>query len=158
MPKKVKKSVYEGPEMHYPCMERLTRTRLPDRTIVRCPKCKFIHISMEDEKIRAENQKEADEEKAKKEALLAVIREKMSKLNVIIYSTDKCKYCKTAKKFFDEWGVQYVEYDVGTDLEKREEMVEKSGQMGVPVIDIEGEVFVGFKKEIIADKLHKCIK
>lgn len=66
--------------------------------------------------------------------------------NVIIYSTQTCGYCKMAKEFFAEHNVSYAEYDVGTDLEKRKEMIEKSGQMGVPVIVIDDEITVGFDK------------
>ncbi len=58
-----------------------------------------------------------------------------------------------AKQFFAEKGVLYVEHNVATDLAKRKEMVEKSGQMGVPVIDIEGDIIVGFDRERIAAKI-----
>lgn len=58
-----------------------------------------------------------------------------------------------AKQFFDEHGVEYTDYNVMEDETKREEMIERSGQMGVPVIDIDGELFVGFEKEKISDKL-----
>lgn len=66
--------------------------------------------------------------------------------NVTIYSTQTCGYCKMAKEFFAEHNISYTEYDVGADLEKRKEMIEKSGQMGVPVIVIDGEITVGFDK------------
>jgi len=74
---------------------------------------------------------------------------------VTIYSTPTCTYCNLAKQFFTQNGVEYVEYNVATDLAKRKEMVEKSGQMGVPVIDIGGEVIVGFDRERIAAKIGK---
>lgn len=73
--------------------------------------------------------------------------------NVKIYSTPTCTYCNMAKDFFKEKGVAYEEYNVATDLEKRKEMVDKSGQMGVPVIDIEGEITVGFDKEALSKTL-----
>lgn len=73
--------------------------------------------------------------------------------NVKIYSTPTCTYCNMAKDFFKEKGVSYEEYNVATDLEKRKEMVEKSGQMGVPVIDIEGQITVGFDKETLSKAL-----
>ena len=57
-----------------------------------------------------------------------------------IYSTPTCHYCNLAKDFFKQKGVKYEEFNVATDLEKRKEMVEKSGQMGVPVIDIYGDI------------------
>lgn len=68
---------------------------------------------------------------------------------VEIYSTPTCTYCQAAKEFFTQNGVEYTEYDVAADLEKRTEMVEKSGQMGVPVITIGEEVIVGFDQERI---------
>lgn len=59
-------------------------------------------------------------------------------------------YCNMAKDYFHEHNVSYEEYNVASDLEKRKEMVEKSGQMGVPVIDINGQVVVGFDESTIA--------
>ncbi len=76
----------------------------------------------------------------------------MSK-KVIIYSTPTCTYCKMAKDYFKENNVAYEEYDVAADLEKRKEMVEKSGQMGVPVIDIDGNITVGFEKSHVKQVL-----
>jgi len=64
--------------------------------------------------------------------------------NVTIYSTPTCVYCKMAKDFFAKNSVQYKEFNVATDLKAREEMVKKSGQLGVPVIDVDGEIFIGF--------------
>jgi glutaredoxin len=58
-----------------------------------------------------------------------------------------------AKEFFKEKGIQYTEYNVLSDLEKRKEMVDKSGQLGVPVIDIGGKVVVGFDQEEISSLL-----
>ena len=72
---------------------------------------------------------------------------------VIIYSTPTCHYCNLAKEFFTEKGVTYVECNVATDLEKRKEMVDISSQMGVPVIDIEGDIIVGFDEERISQIL-----
>lgn len=65
---------------------------------------------------------------------------------VTIYTTPTCGYCKMAKEFFATHNVPFTEYNVSTDLEKRKEMVEKSGQMGVPVIYIDDEMTVGFDK------------
>ncbi|MEK7460145.1 MAG: Uxx-star family glutaredoxin-like (seleno)protein [Patescibacteria group bacterium] len=65
---------------------------------------------------------------------------------VTIYTTPSCGYCKMAKEFFAANNVPFTEYNVSTDLEKRKEMVEKSGQMGVPVIYIGDEMTVGFDK------------
>lgn len=66
---------------------------------------------------------------------------------VILYSTPTCVYCKLTKDFLQKNNVAYVEHNVADDMKARTEMVEKSHQMGVPVIDIEGEVFVGFDKD-----------
>ncbi|MCC6520924.1 glutaredoxin family protein [Candidatus Nomurabacteria bacterium] len=76
-----------------------------------------------------------------------------TKKTVEIYSTPTCHFCHLAKDFFRENGVAYTEYNVATDLEKRKEMVEKSGQMGVPVIVIGPDILVGFNEPLIADKL-----
>jgi glutaredoxin-like YruB-family protein len=73
--------------------------------------------------------------------------------NVTIYSTQTCSYCNLAKDFFKKNNVTYIEHNVGTDLEKRKEMVAKSGQLGVPVIDIDGQVIVGFDKPRVATAL-----
>lgn len=66
--------------------------------------------------------------------------------SVKIYSTPTCVYCKMAKEFFKKNDIQYQEYNVAEDEKAREEMVEKSHQLGVPVIDVDGEVFVGFNR------------
>ncbi len=66
--------------------------------------------------------------------------------NVIIYSTPTCPYCKLAKQYMDEQKVTYTSIDVAADPAKAEEMITKSGQMGVPVIDVDGTIIVGFDK------------
>lgn len=73
--------------------------------------------------------------------------------NVTIYTTPTCVYCKMTKEFFKEHNVQYTEKDVAGDAAAREEMIQKSGQMGVPVIDIDGELVVGFDKERLSELL-----
>ena len=65
---------------------------------------------------------------------------------VTIYSTPTCGWCDTAKQFFRENAIAYSEKNVAQDQNALKEMVEKSGQMGVPVIDVEGEVMIGFNK------------
>jgi glutaredoxin-like YruB-family protein len=72
---------------------------------------------------------------------------------VTIYSTPTCVYCNMAKSFFSANNVSYKEHNVATDLEKRKEMIDKTGQMGVPVIDIGGEVIVGFDESRIKSAL-----
>ena len=73
--------------------------------------------------------------------------------NVTIYSTPTCHFCHMAKDFFKTNNVNYTEFDVASDLDKRKEMVEKSGQLGVPVIVIDGDVTVGFDKPKISKLL-----
>lgn len=68
---------------------------------------------------------------------------------VIVYSTQTCPYCVMAKRYLSEKGVKYADYDVGADQRKAFEMMQKSGQMGVPVLDIGGEVIVGFDRPAI---------
>jgi len=72
---------------------------------------------------------------------------------VLIYTTPTCQYCKMAKEFFQAKGVEYTELDVAADEAKRSEMVEKSGQMGVPVIDIENDIIIGFDEPKLRELL-----
>ncbi|MBP6866550.1 MAG: NrdH-redoxin [Candidatus Pacebacteria bacterium] len=72
--------------------------------------------------------------------------------NVTVYSTPSCHFCHMAKDYFKEKNVTFTDFDVATDMEKRKEMVAKSGQMGVPVIVIGDEIIVGFNRPAI-DKL-----
>lgn len=73
--------------------------------------------------------------------------------NVSIYSTPTCPFCKQAKEFLKEKGVEFTNIDVSVDASKAQEMIDKSGQMGVPVLDIEGDIIVGFDREKIASLL-----
>lgn len=73
---------------------------------------------------------------------------------VIIYTTPTCVYCKMTKAFFNENNIAYEEKDVSTDTKAQEEMIAKSHQLGVPVIDIDGEFTVGFDKERISKLLN----
>ena len=73
--------------------------------------------------------------------------------NVEIYSTPSCHFCHMAKDYFKENNIAYTEYDVASNLEKRNEMIEKSEQRGVPVIIIDGDLTVGFDKPKIAKLL-----
>ncbi len=72
---------------------------------------------------------------------------------VIIYSTPTCPYCIRAKQFLKENNIDYLDFDVSGDQQKAEEMIQKSGQMGVPVLDIDGEIIIGFDKEKITQAL-----
>ena len=72
---------------------------------------------------------------------------------VVIYSTPSCHFCVMAKEFFNANDIKYTDYDVQADPEKGKEMVEKSGQMGVPVIFIGDEMVVGFNEPAIKEML-----
>ncbi|MDE1970503.1 MAG: glutathione S-transferase N-terminal domain-containing protein [Patescibacteria group bacterium] len=73
---------------------------------------------------------------------------------VLIYTTPTCVYCKMAKEFFKKNNVEYKEFNVLEDLSAREEMFNKSHQQGVPVIDIDGTVVLGFNEP----KLRELLK
>ncbi len=77
----------------------------------------------------------------------------METKKITIYSTPACVYCQMAKKFLKEHKIEYAEFDVAADAEKRDEMLQKSGQMGVPVIKIGDEIIVGFDKKRISQLL-----
>lgn len=68
---------------------------------------------------------------------------------VKVYSTPTCPFCIRVKQYLSENNVFFENFDVSLDQEKAEEMIKKSGQMGVPVLDIEGEIIVGFDRERI---------
>ena len=74
--------------------------------------------------------------------------------SVIIYSTPTWPHCKRAKEYLSQKGISYVDYDVAKDRDKVKEMIQKSGQMGVPVLDIEGEIIVGFDQAAISKALN----
>lgn len=75
-------------------------------------------------------------------------------MKVKIYTTPTCPFCWMAKEFLKEKGIEFEEIDVSIDETKAKEMVEKSGQMGVPVIEIDGEIIIGFDKEKICQILN----
>ncbi|MCA9331883.1 NrdH-redoxin [Candidatus Saccharibacteria bacterium] len=76
------------------------------------------------------------------------------KTEVIIYSTTWCGFCKMAKNYMTQLGVAFTEKDVEQDPVAANEAVQKSGQMGVPVIDISGTIIVGFDKPTIDSALQ----
>jgi len=76
----------------------------------------------------------------------------MADKKVVIYSTPTCPYCKRAKDYFSRKGIPYIDTNVAQDREKAKEMIDKSGQMGVPVITIDDEIIVGFNQALL-DKL-----
>lgn len=63
---------------------------------------------------------------------------------VTMYSTPWCTYCKMTKQFFQDHNISFEEHDVASDAKSRDEMIQKTGQMGVPVIDIDGQIVIGF--------------
>ena len=74
---------------------------------------------------------------------------------VTIFTTPTCTYCHQAKEFFKANGVQYIEHNVASDLNARKEMVEKSGQLGVPVIFVDDQVIIGYDKSTLSSLLLK---
>lgn len=73
---------------------------------------------------------------------------------VTIYTTPTCHFCHMAKDFFAEHSVAFTEYDVAKDLPRRQEMIQKSGQMGVPVINVGGTLVVGFDEPKLRQLLN----
>jgi len=74
---------------------------------------------------------------------------------VAVYSTPTCPYCHQAKQYLTEKGIPFTDYNVATDLEARNAMVKKSGQLGVPVIEVGDEVVVGFNRSKLDELLSK---
>ncbi len=74
--------------------------------------------------------------------------------NIKIFSTPSCPYCHMLKEYLDEKGFEYQDVNVADDLVAREEMMEKSGQIGVPVSDIDGNIVVGFDREKVNELLE----
>jgi glutaredoxin 3 len=72
---------------------------------------------------------------------------------VFIYSTPSCHFCHAAKEYFTANNIKFTDYNVAQDLEKRQEMIEMTGQMGVPVIHIGDDVIVGFDQNKVAELL-----
>ena len=72
-----------------------------------------------------------------------------------IYSTPTCPYCTKAKEFLKEKGIKFEDIDVSSNQDAAKEMIEKSGQMGVPVIDIDGKIIVGFDQAKLEEALSK---
>jgi len=77
----------------------------------------------------------------------------MNTKEVKVYSTPTCPWCKKTKKLLEDNAIAYQDFDVGADKAAREEMVHKTGQMGVPVIEIDGNIVVGFDEGWLKEKL-----
>jgi len=74
--------------------------------------------------------------------------------NVKVYSTSSCSYCVMVKEFLKKNDIQFENIDVGINREAGKEMMNKSGQMGVPVLDIDGQIIVGFDRDAISKALN----
>ncbi|MBI4435296.1 glutathione S-transferase N-terminal domain-containing protein [Candidatus Uhrbacteria bacterium] len=72
---------------------------------------------------------------------------------VTVYSTPTCPFCKQVKAYLKEHNIAFTDIDVMSDQEKAREMIQKSGQMGVPVIDIDGEIVIGFDQKRLSELL-----
>jgi glutaredoxin-like YruB-family protein len=77
----------------------------------------------------------------------------MANHNVVVYSTPKCPYCVLAKRYLDSKKVSYQDIDVSADQQKAMEMVQKTGQMGVPTIEIDDKIIVGFQPQVMESLL-----
>jgi len=77
----------------------------------------------------------------------------MEQKTVTVYSTPTCAFCHMAKEYFTQNNVAFTDHNVATDLEKRQEMLELTGQMGVPVIKIGDDIVIGFDQGHIAELL-----
>jgi len=75
-------------------------------------------------------------------------------VNVRVFSTPTCPWCKKAKEFLQQNNVEFKDLDVAADTDARNEMMEKSGQMGVPVIDIDGQIILGYDVEKMKQALN----
>jgi glutaredoxin-like YruB-family protein len=71
-----------------------------------------------------------------------------------VYSTPTCPYCVTLKKFLKENGIEFKDIDVSQDEKELKEMIDKSGQMGVPVVDVDGQIVIGFDRDKILELLN----
>ncbi len=80
-------------------------------------------------------------------------KERFDMKKVVIYSTPNCTYCNMAKEFFAANNVSFESVDVAADPARRQEMIDKSGQMGVPVILIDDQMIVGFNKRMLSNLL-----
>ena len=79
----------------------------------------------------------------------------MAAKDIIIYSTPTWPYCRQAKEYLSQKEIAYQDYDVAADRDKAKEMIEKSGQMGVPVIVVNNEIMVGFNQAKLDELLVK---
>ncbi|MFH1448122.1 MAG: glutaredoxin domain-containing protein [Candidatus Micrarchaeota archaeon] len=74
-------------------------------------------------------------------------------MDVKVYSTPTCPYCNMAKSYLKEHDIQFTEVDVAADQDAAKQIVEKTGQMGVPVIEIDGKYVIGFDKDALKKEI-----
>ena len=86
---------------------------------------------------------------------MGVYNRKMTNNKIQIYTTPACPYCHMAKEYFKSKNLPYEEFDVMKDVQKRQEMVTESAQMGVPVIKINGKIVIGFNKTKINELIER---
>ena len=77
----------------------------------------------------------------------------MADKNVTVYSTPTCPYCHQVKEYLTARGAPFTEHNVATDLDARNNMVQRSGQLGVPVIEVDGQIVVGFNRAKLEELL-----
>jgi glutaredoxin-like YruB-family protein len=77
----------------------------------------------------------------------------MAAKNVVVYSTPTCPYCIQVKEYLKSKNIPFTDYNVASDIEARNAMVQKSGQLGVPVIEIDGQIVVGFNRNKLDELL-----
>jgi glutaredoxin-like YruB-family protein len=78
----------------------------------------------------------------------------MEEKKVVVYTTPTCMYCNMLKAFFDEKKIKYEAVDISIDSEKAKYIAEKTGQLGVPVTEIDGEFIIGFDQVKISEILN----
>ncbi len=76
-------------------------------------------------------------------------------MNIKVYSTPSCPYCKLTKDFLQEQGIEFEDIDVAANPSAANEMVKMSGQMGVPVIDVDGQIIVGWNKSALQEAIKQ---
>ncbi len=74
---------------------------------------------------------------------------------VIVYSTPQCPYCRMVKDYLEEKNISFDDFDISSDKKKRDQMVERSGQMGIPVIDFGKKVIIGFERKEIDSAIEE---
>ena len=77
----------------------------------------------------------------------------MAQKKIKVYSTTTCPFCHQVKDYLKEKKIEFTDFDVSSDNNRAQEMIDKSGQMGVPVIDIDGKVIIGFDRDAINKEL-----